>query len=190
MTLILASGSRYRQQQLTQLGLEFMAISPDVDERVLCGESPEQLAIRLARSKANAIKTKHPEALVIGSDQVCACDGEIFGKPHTVERACQMLLGFSNKKVTFYTAMCVATADNQWLEYLDQTRVDFRQLTHAEVERYVVADQPLDCAGGFKVECKGLTLFKAVHTTDPSALMGLPLIQLCEWLRQAGLNIP
>ena len=189
-SLILASGSPYRKQQLQQLGLTFAAQSPDIDESALPGEAPDALASRLALGKSRAISVGHPDAIIIGSDQVCACGHQVFGKPHTSERACQMLLGFSGKPVVFYTALCVMSDGQPVSEHIDETRVQFRTLTAAEVERYVAADQPLDCAGGFKVESRGLTLFSAIESTDPSALMGLPLIALCGALRQLGVRLP
>jgi septum formation protein len=190
VSLVLASASVYRKRQLAQLGLRFEVMAADIDETARAGESPEALATRLAREKAGKVKRSHTTAWVVGSDQVCACEGQMYGKPHSISRACDMLSGFAGKTVVFYTALCVITADGQALQHLDETRVRFRNLTTAEVERYVAADQPLDCAGGFKVESRGLSLFQAVESTDPSALMGLPLIQLGAFLRQAGLQVP
>ena len=189
-SLILASGSPYRKQQMQQLGLTFTTMSPDIDESQLPGEAPDGLASRLAMGKARAISVGHPGAIIIGSDQVCACGQQVFGNPHTSERACQMLLGFSGKAVVFYTALCVMTDGQPVFTHIDETRVQFRALTAAEVERYVAVDRPLDCAGGFKVESRGLTLFTAIKSLDPSALMGLPLIALCAALRQLGVRLP
>lgn len=188
--LILASSSRYRQAQLTSLGVDFSAMSPDIDESPQANESIHDLVQRLAVSKAQKIKWQVPDACVIGSDQLCTMGGVVFGKPHRREVAIQQLLAFADQQVEFLTALAVITPKGEVLSHTDTTRVQFRPLTLAEVSRYVDREQPFDCAGSFKVESLGSSLFQAVHSTDPSALMGLPLIKLCEFLRQSGYQIP
>lgn len=190
MKIILASGSKYRQQQLSQLGIDFVAEAANIDERRLPDETVEQLPLRLAFEKAEVLYQKYPTACLIGSDQVCVFGDKIYGKPGTVENACKQLHAFSNHRVEFLTALSVLFPDKEKLTHLDRTIVDFRVLTDAEIKRYVDKERPLACAGAFKVESLGLSLFKSVESKDPSALMGLPLIKLCEFLRQAGVKIP
>ncbi len=188
--LILASSSSYRRAQLSSLKLDFIAISPDLDESPQPNETVHDLVKRLAVSKAQIIKRQAPDACVIGADQLCTMDGEVFGKPHVRDQAIKQLLTFADQQVEFLTALAVITVTGEVLSYTDITRVQFRPLTRAEVCRYVDLEQPFDCAGSFKVESLGSSLFQAVHSTDPSALMGLPLIKLCEFLRHAGYQIP
>ena len=188
--IILASGSVYRQQQLQTLGLKFDVMPAAVDETALANEKPAQLSRRLAEAKAMKIKSQNPTACVIGSDQVCAFGQQVFGKPGTAEQATQQLQIFSNNCIEFFTALCVLNASGQPLVHVDITRVKFRELTNLEIKRYIEIEQPFDCAGSFKVESLGLSLFESVRSDDPSALMGLPLIKLCEFLRACGHPMP
>ncbi len=188
--VILASSSIYRQRQLQSLGLDFTAITPEVDESAQANESPEAMAARLAYAKAQTVKNMRPTACVIGSDQVCAFGGQIFGKPGTSARAVEQLQAFSNNSVMFFTALCVLTPTGQSYTHVDTTVVKFRALSQTEIQRYIEQEMPLNCAGSFKVESLGLSLFTSVESSDPSALLGLPLIKLCEFLRLSGFQIP
>lgn len=187
--LILASSSRYRAELLARLGLPFRARSPDVDERARPAEDPEALVRRLAQAKAAAVAAQHPDALVIGSDQVAVCDGEVLGKPGDVERAIAQLGRLSGRTVSFLTSLCLhdAAAGTAQLAVVP-TAVVFRRLSSAEIESYVARERPLDCAGAFKSEGLGIALFERLDGPDPSALIGLPLIELCGMLRRAGLD--
>ncbi|MDJ0654280.1 MAG: nucleoside triphosphate pyrophosphatase [Xanthomonadales bacterium] len=188
-TLILASTSHYRAQLLERLGLEFTVANPGFDESPKPGEDPSSLAVRLAQGKAQAVASDHPDAVVIGSDQVASLDGQVLGKPGTRERAMEMLRNSSGKTVDFYTALSVVSAGT-FLGMVDHTTVRFRPLEEDEIERYVDQDQPLDCAGAFKCESLGISLFRHIHSRDPTALVGLPLIQLAELLRRQGYPVP
>ncbi len=189
MQLVLGSGSKYRAEILTRLGRPFVACASSVDESALPGESPETLVSRLARDKAKAVAAEYPDALIIGSDQLAIDpnDGGILGKPGTVAAACAQLARLSGQRVTFLTSLCLyRAADQAQFEGLDRTNVQFRKLTEVEIASYVAQDQPLDCAGAFKSEGLGAALFENIDTKDPNALVGLPLILLCRYLRQAG----
>ncbi len=188
--IILASGSTYRQSQLRSLGIEFTAHNSGIDETPQANESVQELVMRLATNKAAKIKGDYPRACVIGSDQVCALDETIYGKPLNRVNGIKQLQTFSGQCVEFFTALAVMTPDNRILAHTDKTVVQFRTLDETEIERYIDTEQPFDCAGSFKVESLGSSLFQAVHSSDPSALMGLPLIKLCEFLRQSGYQIP
>lgn len=189
--LILASTSRYRKALLEKLGKPFQCEAPEVDESPLPGESAEALVARLAHAKASAVARQHDQGLIIGSDQVCVCDGRILGKPGTVENAVAQLLAAQGKSVTFYTGLCVLDAATGRVEQLvEPFRVHFRQLDEAAIRRYVAAEQPLDCAGSFKCEGMGIVLFEALEGRDPNALIGLPLIGLVELLGRHGLALP
>lgn len=189
--LILASTSRYRKALLEKLGKPFQCEAPEVDESPLPGESAEALVARLAHAKASAVARQHDQGLIIGSDQVCVCDGRILGKPGTVENAVAQLLAAQGKSVTFYTGLCVLDAATGRAEQLvEPFRVHFRRLEEAAIRRYVAAEQPLDCAGSFKCEGMGIMLFEALEGRDPNALIGLPLIGLVELLGRHGLALP
>ena len=189
--LILASTSRYRRELLARLGLPFESARPDTDETALPDEAPEALAQRLAQAKAHAIARLHPQAWVIGSDQVAACDGLLLGKPGGRDAALAQLRAASGHTVVFHTAVCVMRAvdDTCWLAG-DRTHVQFRDLHDDELARYVDAEQPFDCAGSFKSEGLGISLFECIRSDDPTALIGLPLIALCGLLRKAGFALP
>lgn len=186
--LVLASGSRYRANQLSQLGLTFVAVRPDIDESPLAGERPEAVALRLSEAKARAVASGHSGAWVIGSDQTVDCEGELLGKPGSVERACAQLEQMSGKTVLFHSGMCLLAPNGSATLSNTLTEVRFRQLGRAEIAAYIRKEQPLDCAGSFKVEGLGISLFEAIRSDDPSALIGLPLIALCRLLREAGYN--
>lgn len=187
--LVLASSSKYRAELLSRLSIPFQAVSPGIDETPLAQEQPKQLVARLSRQKAQALSKQFPQATLIGSDQVCVSGTDICGKPITAERAIEQLQSFSNSCITFFTGLCVL-APGHCLIHVDATTATFRNLKRGEIERYVAKEQPLDCAGSFKVEGLGVSLFDQVSSDDPTALMGLPLIKLCEFLRQVGYPLP
>lgn len=183
--LWLASTSRYRHSLLARLGVEFQTEAPDVPEQRLPGEAPVELARRLALAKARAVAERHPEALVIGSDQVCALGDVVLGKPGDAAAARDQLASQSGRIVCFHTAVAiVGIAAGCWRQHVDETRCVFRSLDAAEISAYIDAESPLDCAGSFKVEGLGIALFKRVETVDPSALVGLPLIWVAQALRE------
>ena len=188
--IILASGSVYRQRQMQQLQLNVQAQAAAVDESLISGENPENRARRLATAKAEKIKGQNKTAIVIGSDQVCACKDRDFHKPGNRENNIQQLKAFSGQTVVFYTALCVLGADDHQHFHINETKVQFRCLSETEIIRYVDKEQAYDCAGGFKMERLGLSLMASVSSDDPSALMGLPLIQLCAFLRELGVELP
>jgi septum formation protein len=188
--LILASTSPYRRQLLERLQLPFATARPQVDESPLAGEAPAQLAARLALAKAQAIAGVGAHAWTLGSDQVAELDGIAIGKPGNVTNACAQLTAMSGRKVRFHTAICLSNPDGKILQAVDVTEVQLRALTAAEIARYVQAESPLDCAGSFKCEGLGITLFESIQSQDPTALIGLPLIALAKLLRLAGFQLP
>jgi septum formation protein len=188
--LLLASTSRYRAELLARLQIPFISIDPAVMEAPVRNETPESCAARLAEAKARAVASRYPGACVIGSDQVADWGGRVLGKPGSSERAVEQLLAFSGQQVMFHTAVCVIDALGNERGALDTTTVTFRTLQRAEIERYVEREQPLDCAGSFRSEGLGITLFERVRSEDPSALIGLPLIATAELLRQSGYRLP
>jgi len=189
--LILASTSRYRAELLRRLRLPFSQQAPGSDETPLAGEAPAALAQRLALAKARAVAARHPQAWVIGSDQVCACGGQLLGKPGSRARAIGQLRMLSGNSAQFVTALAlVHGASGRAFEALDLTTVRFRQLDAAQIERYVEAEPSFDCAGSFKSEGLGIALCAAIESQDPTALVGLPLVALCGLLRQAGIELP
>ncbi len=187
--LILASTSRYRRELLERLRLPFEQQSPEVDETPLPGEAPAVLATRLSLAKAQAVARLHPQAIVIGSDQVADLNGESIGKPGTHERACEQLRRMSGHRIVFQTGVavvCEATGFSQ--QDLAPVHVVFRNLSEAEIESYLRAEQPYDCAGSAKSEGLGISLLAAIESDDPTALIGLPLIRTSQLLRAAGLD--
>lgn len=188
--LVLASTSRYRRELLGRLGLPFDVDRPEVDEAPLAGESPEATAVRLAHAKASAVAMRHPGAWVIGSDQVADLDGLALGKAGAREPALAQLQACSGRHVVFHTALCLLRDGGSPLAALDRTEVVFRTLDRDGILRYLDAEQPYDCAGSFKCEGLGITLFDAIHSQDPTALVGLPLIALSRALRAAGYRLP
>jgi septum formation protein len=187
--LILGSTSSYRRDLLARLGLPFDVARPEVDETPAPGETPAHLALRLARAKAEAVARAHPDAWVIGSDQVADLDGAPLGKSGGRQAAIAQLEAMSARAVVFRTAVSVRRGDVAH-DAVDATRVRFRPLSRAEIERYVDAEQPFDCAGSFKSEGLGIALFDAIETSDPTALVGLPLIATARLLRAAGFALP
>lgn len=191
MRLVLASTSAYRRMLLERLHIPFETARPEVDETPLPGESPETTANRLALEKALAVAARFDDALVIGSDQVAHIGAEVFGKPGTVERAHAQLRRMSGKTVIFHTALAVVnTRSGTQAVSSVPTEVRFRTLSAPEIVRYVEKEMPLDCAGSAKSEGLGITLLDALSGNDPTALVGLPLIELSRMLRDQGLQLP
>ena len=189
--LILASTSRYRRALLGRLGVPFDCVAPEVDEARLPGESAVDLAARLARLKAEAVSRLHPAAVVIGSDQVALRGSEVLGKPGTVERCREQLARSAGRDVVFLTAVHVIDGPSGRVDsHVDRTTVLFRELATDEIDRYVERDRPLDCAGGFKAESLGISLFERIDSSDPTGLTGLPLAWVCSALRRAGMRVP
>jgi len=189
--LVLASTSAYRRTLLERLNLPFECVVPNVDETSLPGESALALAQRLARSKAEAVAARYPESVVIGSDQVAVRGLDRLGKPGSVERCIEQLEHSSGREVEFLTAVHVVNGPAGNAEsHVDRTVVRFRRLSRPEIERYVAADHPIDCAGGFKAESLGIALFERIESSDPTGLTGLPLIWLSHALRRAGIAVP
>jgi septum formation protein len=187
--LILASTSRYRQSLLQRLQVPFETVAPAVDESPRAPESPGALAARLARAKAQAVALRHPQAVVIGSDQVASLDEQILGKPGDEQRAVAQLMAASGRRVDFFTAVAVASEGGREVHAASEhTRVTFRRLSQPQVREYVRREQPLDCAGAFRCEGLGIALFEQIESTDPTALIGLPLIALCSLLARAGIE--
>ena len=188
--LILGSTSRYRKELLTRLRIPFETASPDVDETPHSNESPKDLALRLALAKARAVALKYPEAVVIGSDQVADLEGTPLGKPVNHANAILQLQRMRGKTVIFQTALsvvCIATGYER--TDLAEVKVKFRDLSDAEIETYLRAEEPYDCAGSAKSEGLGISLLDAIDNDDPTALIGLPLIRTCQMLREAGVKL-
>jgi len=191
LELILASTSRYRREMLNRLGLPFSCENPDIDETGLPGEQPQALAERLAASKAHAVAGRFPTAVVIGADQVAACEGLIVGKPGDESRAAEQLLYFSGRVVEFHSAMSVVCLQSGFRETVSVTTdVHFRNLDEGAIRRYLALDQPFDCAGSFRSEAAGPMLLESMESSDPTAIIGLPLIALSGMLRSAGFRLP
>ncbi len=188
--LVLASTSSYRAQLLARLRLRFDTARPEVDETAHPAEPPATLALRLAAAKAEAVASRHPDAVVIGSDQVASCDGQLLGKPGSREAAIAQLRAMSGREAVFLTAVALAAPGVGTVQALDSTVVRFRPLGDDAIARYVDAEQPWDCAGSFRCEGLGIALFEAVETHDPTALVGLPLIATARLLRGAGFVLP
>ncbi len=188
--LVLGSTSRYRRELLQRLGLPFEVDSPEVDETPMAGEAPADLARRLALAKARAVAQRHPQAVVIGSDQVADLNGEPLGKPGTHARAVAQLRRMRGQVVVFQTALSVVCLDLGFeASDLAEVRVRFRPLSDEAIETYLRAEQPYDCAGSAKSEGLGIALLDAIDNDDPTALVGLPLIRTCQLLRRAGLPL-
>ena len=189
-TLILGSSSRYRKELLSRLNIPFEVAAPEVDETPRLNETPRDLALRLALAKARAVASKYPEAVVIGSDQVADLEGEALGKPGNHANAVKQLQRMRGKTVIFQTALsviCLATGFEQ--TDLATVKVSFRDLTDAEIESYLKAEEPYDCAGSAKSEGLGIALLAAIDNDDPTALVGLPLIRTCHMLSAAGVKL-
>ncbi len=188
--LVLGSTSPFRKEILTKLNLPFQCAKPNIDETAFENESPVDLVERLAIEKAKAVAKEHPDALIIGSDQVAMCDGEVLGKPHNFENAVKQLEKFSNKTVVFYTGLCVYdSALDYTTALIEPFLVHFKKLSLAEIENYLHAEQPYNCAGSFKSEGLGICLFEKLEGNDPNTLIGLPLIKLVELLKQHNVDV-
>lgn len=189
--VILASTSRYRRELLERFRLPFEVAKPQVDETPLANEAPNALALRLALAKAKAIAVEKPNAIVIGSDQVADLNGQPIGKPGNYDRAFEQLKSMSGQTVVFQTAVAVVCLDTTFEQCeLVPVKVEFRNLSDAEIDRYLKAEEPYDCAGSAKSEALGITLLNAIHNTDPTALIGLPLVTTARLLREAGIALP
>ena len=188
--LVLASTSAYRRELLERLRLPFDIARPECDETPLPGESPVAMVQRLAQAKAVSVASQHPDAWVLGSDQVAEFDGAPLGKPGGRDQAIAQLTAMSGREVAFRTAVCLVRSAGTRYAALDTTLARFRRLDAGEIARYVDAEQPFDCAGSFKSEALGITLFDSIESQDPTALVGLPLIATAQLLRQAGFALP
>ena len=188
--LVLATESQYKKNILKRLQIDFLSDAPEIDETPLQGESAKALTERLARTKAAVVASRHPEKIVISTDQSASVFGEILEKPKEATTALNMLKTLSGQQVSFFTTVGFSDSGQSVKLHTEEVVVTFRQLQEAEILRYVARDQPLDCAGSFKVESLGIGLFHAVESRDPTALEGLPLIRLCQWLRDHGFKIP
>jgi MAF protein len=187
--LLLASTSLYRKALLDKTGLVFSCAAPDIDESPQPDEQPDALVKRLAFAKASVLAVACPEHLIIGSDQVCVINGKITGKPHTFDNAFRQLRAASGKTVTFYTGLSLYNSETQTAQTLCETfDVSFRPLSDDEITGYLHREQPYDCAGSFKCEGLGITLFDRLTGRDPNTLIGLPLIALLSLLREHGIN--
>ena len=188
--LILASSSPFRRELLARLMIPFEVVAPEVDETARPGELPQALVERLAIAKAQAVAAKHPQALIIGSDQVAVHSGEIVGKPHTHERAVAQLKAASGKTVTLYTGLAlVNSATGRVQSEVVPYKVLFRSLTEAQIENYLRKEQPYHCAGSVKSEGLGVALLERFEGEDPATLIGLPLIRLIRMLEHEGLTV-
>ncbi len=191
LPLVLASSSIYRRELLSRLRLPFTCASPSIDETPLHGEAADSLVRRLATEKAGALTREHPQHLIIGSDQVAVLNGQILGKPHDLPRAREQLQSASGNSVTFLTGLALLNTSSGILQVdCIPFRVHFRQLDEACIERYLAAEQPFDCAGSFKSEGLGVSLFRSTEGEDATSLIGLPLIRLVDMLLAEGVQIP
>ena len=185
--LVLASTSPFRRELLSRLGIPFETTNPQTDESPLPGEASEQLSLRLSEAKARAVATAFPEALIIGSDQVAVLDGRIFGKPGSHDKAVEQLRTMRGKTVNFFTGLCLLDARTGKTQVRGiPTLVTFRNLSDAEIENYLRREQPYNCAGSAKSEGLGIAIIARMQGDDPNALIGLPLIALCDMLAEAG----
>jgi len=189
--VILGSSSAYRKELLSRLHIPFEVVRPDVDESPLSGETPMALAARLALAKAQAVASRHPQAVVIGSDQVADLMGQALGKPGTHDKACLQLRQMSGQTVLFHSAVAVfCKASGFEAQTLASVAVKFRELSDQEIDTYLRLEKPYDCAGSAKSEGLGISLLASINSDDPTAMIGLPLIRTCRLLREAGIAIP
>jgi len=190
MKLVLASSSPFRKALLEKLHLQFETDSPDVDETPLPGESIKTMVKRLSEAKARALAPQHPHALIIGSDQSAALNGEVLHKPGNYEVAFKQLKAASGQSITFYTGLCLHNSASGHSETICESFVvKFRELSDSEIENYLKREEPYNCAGSFKSEALGISLFESMRGDDPNTLIGLPLIQLCRMLKANGLAV-
>lgn len=188
--IILASSSKYRQELLIRLKLDFDCIAPAINEKPLTDESPEELVKRLAISKAKKVANDNPGAVVIGSDQIASFNNQIIGKPGNHQRAFRQLKSFSGQQIEFLTGVAVVIHSEKSEKYqLSKVNVKFKDLTDQQIESYLRIDKPYDCAGSFKVESLGVSLFEYVKSDDPTSLQGLPLISVCKLLSYAEVSV-
>jgi len=187
--LILASSSRYRAQMLDRLGLPFTTATSGIDETPEPGETPAALVRRLALGKAKNVAPEHPEALIIGADQVSVLGDEILGKPGSRERAVSQIQRMSGQQVDYLSGIALVGPGIEQVDIVP-TRLTYRTLEQSEIERYVDRDQPFDCAGAMRSESLGIALLESLESDDPTALIGMPLIRIAQWLRSAGYEIP
>tara|TARA_B110000503_G_scaffold30117_2_gene48688 strand:+ start:243 stop:830 length:588 start_codon:yes stop_codon:yes gene_type:complete len=191
--LILASSSSYRKSLLQRLNIEFSCSSPDVDESALAGEPATALAERLALVKAQTVASQFPNMVVVGADQVAELNGTILGKPGNHQQAVKQLTAQAGKRVLFHSGLAIvriqADGEMQQHSLINTTEVTFRPLSQKQIEQYLLTEQPYDCAGSFKAEGLGISLFTAINSNDPTSLIGLPLIDLCSALPQFSINI-
>jgi septum formation protein len=191
LPLILASTSPFRAELLTRLQLPFKTFAPDINETPLAGETPESMVLRLTKGKAEAAKAQFPNNLIIASDQCATCDDEIIGKPGTHARAVEQLSRFSNRSIVFLTGLCLLnTATNHMQIDCVPFKVTFRELTEPQIENYLHLEKPYQCAGSFKSEGLGISLFAKMSGEDPNALIGLPLIRLTSFLANEDVILP
>ncbi len=189
--IVLGSTSPFRKSLLDKLHLPFIQCSSEIDESPLDGETPKEMVLRLSHTKASAFTSKYPNHIIITSDQCAVFNNQPVGKPHTYENAVKQLESFSNNSITFYTGLVVInTAKNNTFEYLDSTTVHFRKLTKEVIHNYISIEQPLKCAGSFKSEGLGVTLFNKIDSRDPNALIGLPLMALTDIFYEMGFALP
>ena len=189
--LVLASTSRYRRELLARLHLPFETAAPEVDESPLDGEPPPALALRLACAKAQAVRQAYPDALIIGCDQAAVARATLLNKPETHERAVEQLKLMSVQPVAFFTSLCLLNARMARQQTATvRVTVHMRELSAAQIERYLKTEQPYDCAGSARIEGYGITLVEKLAGDDPHALIGLPLVKLCDMLRNEGIELP
>lgn len=189
-SIILASTSPFRRELLARLGLPFAVANPQTDETPLPGETPEALSLRLSEAKARAVAADYPDALIIGSDQVATVDGQIYGKPGNHERAVEQLRALSGKTVNFFSGLCLYNARTGQADVRGvPTLVTFRSLSDQEIENYLQREPAYNCAGSAKSEGLGIALLESMRGDDPNALVGLPLIALCDMLRRQGVSV-
>jgi septum formation protein len=189
--LVLASTSRYRQELLARLGIPFETVAPGVDESPVAGETPQMLALRLACAKAQAAQAAFPDALIIGCDQVAVVGATLLDKPGTHARAVEQLMLMSGKPVAFFTALCLLNARTlRCQSAIVPVTVHMREFGIDQIERYLRAERPYDCAGSARIEGLGIALVARLEGDDPSALIGLPLIRLCDLLKSEGVELP
>ncbi len=188
--IVLSSTSLFRRELLARLGLPFETANPNVDETARHGETPETTALRLSEDKARAVARQYPEALIIGSDQVAYLDGQVFGKPGTHENAARQLQTMRGRTVNFYTGLCLLNAKSGKVQLRGvPTLVTFRNLTSDEIENYLRKEKPYNCAGSAKSEGLGIAIIAKMEGEDPNALIGLPLIALCDFLRNESVYV-
>ncbi len=189
-TLVLGSTSPFRKSILEKLQLPFECAKPNIDETAHKNETPQALVERLAIEKAMAVASDFPNAIIIGSDQVAVCEGEILGKPHTFDNGVKQLTKFSGKAVTFYTGLCLYNnANNKTTALVEPFIVHFNILSQSEIANYLNKEQPYNCAGSFKSEGLGICLFEKLEGDDPNTLIGLPLIKLVALLKEHGIDV-